>query len=382
MQSDSSTSPEGGGSARSLARDIPRAEWNALNRNENPFTDHRFLAALETAGCVGAETGWDPLPLSEAGGFAPAWRKHHSHGEFVFDFAWAEAAHRAGLRWFPKLLVAAPYSPVTGPRLLGDAKARVALVEALERRVAAEGSGVASVNFCDAVDRETLTEAEWLSRWDWQYHWHNHGYRDFEDFLDRLRSKPRKNIRRERRLAHSGWSYRWIDGEHATEAELDLLTHCYRITFLQYRNMPALNRAFFGQAARLFGDRFLACIASRDGEDRAASVFWKSPTRLYGRYWGALDDSRDVHFEACYYQGIERCIADGLEVFEPGAQGEHKIRRGFTPIATHSFHHVAHPGLREGIRRWLQQEDRVLRDLQPELERLLPYGDRAETRRR
>ena len=377
MPNDSSTSPEPNAAPISA---VGEESWNALNRGANPFTDHRFLSALEQAGCVGDNTGWQHAPMAQdpaSGVCAPAWLKFHSHGEFVFDFAWAEAAHRAGIRWYPKLLVAAPLTPVTGPRLLGHESApREALIEKLEEVVERDQLSSCGVNFCDALDHELLERRGWLGRFDWQFHWHNHDYRDFDDFLARLRSKPRKNIRRERRLAHTdGWRYRWLDGHGISEAELDTVARCYHTTFALYGNLPSLNREFFKIVARAFGKQFLVCMAARDGEDLACSVFWRNDRRLFGRYWGALVETRDVHFEACYYQGIDYCVEHGLEAFEPGAQGEHKIRRGFSPVKTFSFHYIRHPALREGIRRWLQMEAQALKAYREELKSLETYRE-------
>lgn len=376
MPSDSSISPDPGAA---LTGGVDATAWNALNREQNPFSDHRFLAALAQCGCVGGETGWQTASLPDTGTDActPAWLKFHSHGEFVFDFAWAEAAHRAGLRWYPKLLVAVPLTPVTGPRLLAnDPDARAALVEHLERVVEDRQLSGCHINFCDAVDRETLDRTDWLRRFDWQFHWYNRSYRDFDAFLAAMRSKPRKNIHRERRLAHQdGWRYRWIEGQDIRDTEIDTVADCYKTTFALYGNLPSLNRSFFKTAARAFAGQFLVCMASRAGEDLACSVFWRNDTRLYGRYWGSLVETRDVHFEACYYQGIDYCIEHGLEAFEPGAQGEHKIRRGFVPVRTWSYHHVRHPALREGIRRWLEAESRALEVYRGRLKSIEPFRD-------
>jgi len=372
MPNASSTSPE-----PSSVGDRDRARWNARNRDDNPFTDHRFLAALEECGCIGTDSGWTPATVASSGeqAFAPAWLKWHSHGEFVFDFIWAEAAHRAGLRWYPKLLVAVPLTPVTGPRLLGgDAEARRELIERLELRVEREALSSCAVNFCDERDAEDLERTGWLGRSDWQFHWFNDGYADFDAFLGRLRSKPRKNIRRERRLAHDdGWRYRWVDGARIRADELDTVYACYRTTFLRYRNLPALNRAFFARAARTFGSQFLVCFAALGGEDLACAVFWRGRDALFGRYWGSLVETRDVHFETCYYQGIEYCIEHGLARFEPGAQGEHKIRRGFRPVRTRSYHYIRHPGLREGVRRWLAMEHEALKEYREQLREFEPF---------
>ncbi|MFN2334856.1 MAG: GNAT family N-acetyltransferase [Wenzhouxiangellaceae bacterium] len=366
-------------SGPSAIRRIHSAAWNTLNRDANPFTDHRFLAALEQSGCVGGASGWQPAPIvsgQSPPGFAPAWLKQHSHGEFVFDFVWADAAHRAGIRWYPKLLVAAPMTPVTGPRLLGNEATRAQLLAELEHRVLADRLSSCAINFCDRPDCELLDQSAWLARSNWQFHWFNRGYNDFDAFLARLRSKPRKNIRRERRLAHAdGWGYRWVDGNAITNNELRLVSSCYQTTFELYGNRPSLNHAFFERVSRSFGRQFLVCIASRNGIDRACSVFWRNETRLFGRYWGALEETRDVHFEACYYQGIAYCIEHGLHAFEPGAQGEHKIRRGFVPVATSSYHFIRHAGLREGIRDWLRLECDALARYRQQLQTLIPYQD-------
>lgn len=362
MPKSSSTSPE------PLAGP---AGWNALNRGENPFTDARFLAAAIESGCVEGATGWHWAGLD-----IPAWLKLHSHGEFVFDFAWADAAHRSGLDWYPKLLVAAPFTPVTGPRLFGKTPgARANALSKLEQRIDDDGLAAASINFGDHEDSEILDDSAWLKRFGWQYHWLNRDWRDFDDFLGALRRKPRKNIRQERRKANDGWSYRWVDGTSITDDELETVTACYRTTHALYGNRPSLNADFFARAALSFGPGFLVCFATRAGEDRACSVFWKSATRLFGRYWGALEETRDVHFEACYYRGIEYCIEHGLEAFEPGAQGEHKIRRGFVPVRTRSWHWIRHAGLREGIRRWLEMETQALEDYRENLQSLVPYRE-------
>ncbi|NEZ03862.1 GNAT family N-acetyltransferase [Wenzhouxiangella sp. XN201] len=360
---------------------IDESAWNGLCAT-GPFVDWRFLASVESAGCTGANSGWRPLALVETEAdeilcAAPAWLKEHSHGEFVFDFAWAHASQQAGMPWYPKLLVAAPFTPVTGPRLLGSDRhpqAALRLVRRMESLVETLDLWSAGVNYCDENDTGVLREAGWLERFDWQYHWHNTGYQDFDDFLARLRHKPRKNIRAERHRVHAdGWHFRWRDGSTLSEAELDLVERCYQVTFALYGNLPSLNREFFERAATSFGDQFLVCIAEHDGKDLACAVYWRDEKRLYGRYWGSLVETRDVHFETCYYQGIDYCITEGLEWFEPGAQGEHKIRRGFLPHKTRSFHYIRHRGLREGIRRWLESEGAWLEQRREQLEQLDPY---------
>lgn len=374
--------PTDSGIAPQSVAGLPETDWNGLVEHTGPFVDWRFLASLEQTGCVGAAIGWKPgAQLEHEAGkpacAAPVWLKSHSRGEFVFDWIWAHAAAQAGMRWHPKLLVAAPFSPVTGPRLLGAAsypQAAERLVESLEQAVESRMLSSAGVNFCDENDAAVLRRAGWLERHDWQFHWHNPGYRDFDDFLDTLRRKPRKNIRAERRrVAEAGWTFEWKGGHSLTEADIDLADHCYQSTFALYGNLPMLNREFFGLCARRFGDDFLVCFARKDQQPLAAAIFWRDRHRLYGRYWGSLVETRDVHFETCYYQGIDYCIAHGLEWFEPGAQGEHKIRRGFLPRKTRSFHYIRHPGLRAGIRDWLEHEAEALAEYRRDLDRLDPF---------
>lgn len=374
--------PEAPGADRTARLD--RARWQSLSPATGPFVHWDFLDTLAQSGCTGEASGWTPCSLSQGSGpddvkvAAPAWIKQHSHGEFVFDWAWARAALQAGLAWYPKLLVAAPFTPVTGPRLLGVEQHRPqaeGLVEQMERLVEQRCFSSAGVNFCTEADAAVLSDAGWLSRFDWQYHWRNEGYRDFEDFLDRFRRKARKNLRAERRkVTESGWSFVWKDGSTLNDEEIDLVTRCYLSTFRMYGNSPSLNRNFFAAIAARFNSEFIVCLGRRHETPLAAAVFWRDATRLYGRYWGSLIDTRDVHFEACYYQGIEYCIREGLQWFEPGAQGEHKIRRGFLPQRTRSFHYIRHAGMRNAIARYLTAEAQALESYRRDLERLNPFA--------
>ncbi len=358
--------------------------WNGLDNSPGPFVDWRFLSALEQTGSVGQTSGWQPHPvvINNSQGrpvcAAPAYLKSHSHGEFVFDWAWARASIQVSLPWYPKLLVAAPFSPVPGPRLIGAQRhpeAAGELVEALEILVNSRNLSSAAVNFCGEADAQVLERAGWLYRFDWQFHWHNPGYRDFDDFLDCLKRKPRKNIRAERRrVCDQGWTFTWKNGSELNDEELDLADRCYQSTFALYGNLPMLNRQFFERTARAFGPQFLVCLACHDSVPRAAAIFWRDQQRLYGRYWGSLDDTRELHFETCYYQGIDYCIKHGLEWFEPGAQGEHKIRRGFLPRITRSYHYIRHPQLRSAIARYLAAEAETMMSYRAQLETLNPFG--------
>lgn len=362
--------------------------WNGLDPAAGPFTDWRFLASAEEAGCTGGGSGWLPLPLLEgdqevaADGSgvqvgAPAWLKLHSRGEFVFDFVWARAAAEAGLPWYPKLLVAAPFTPVPGPRLLGATRhpeAALKLIQRMEELVEDQALSSAAVNFCSPEDARLLRQAGWLERHDWQFHWHNPGYANFEEFLAALRHKPRKNIRAERRkVRQAGWSFRFRHGDELSAEELDLVHRCHRSTFATYGNPGALNHRFFELLAARLGPQFLVCIARLEQQDLACAIFLRDERRLYGRYWGSLVETRDVHFETSYYQGMDYCMEHGLEWFEPGAQGEHKIPRGFLPQTTRSFHYIRHLGLRHGIARWLEGERQALQQYRQALERLDPF---------
>lgn len=359
--------------------------WQGLDDRLGPFVDSRFINSLLRNGCVGGDTGWhfDPVNLGPAHAptaFAPAWIKHHSHGEFVFDWHWARAAHGAGLNWYPKLLVAAPFSPVTGPRLVGtqhQPEQAHALIQALQARAMQRRCSSVGINFCRPDEAERLATAGWLLRHDYQFHWPNRGYASFEDFLDQLQRKARKNIRAERRsVANQGWRIEWKTGHQLSAREVALITQCYQDTFARYGNLPMLNHAFFQDCATQFGEQFLVCLASlpAHGEEAvAAAIFWRDRERLYGRYWGSLVDTRDLHFELCYYQGIEYCIAHGLQWFEPGAQGEHKIRRGFLPQKTHSAHLIFHPGMRQAITQALRHEAEALAQYREQLRQLEPY---------
>ena len=345
------------------------------NTHPTPFVDIRFKQALIKHGCVGGQTGWQPVHELDA----PAYLKHHSHGEFVFDWMWARAAQRASISWYPKLLIAAPFSPVTGERLGLTNRQPDAMAQTLtdiEAFCHARRLSNAGINFCAPADREILDKSRWLHRFDWQFHWQNRDYETFDDFLGQLKRKPRKNIRAERKKPiDQGWTFKWIDGNEASNDQLALAHQCYSITHHRYGNHPALSLEFFIDVSRAFGDQFLLCVASQEDQDLACAIFFRDDTRLYGRYWGSLIETRDLHFETCYYQGIEYCIAEGLEWFEPGAQGEHKIKRGFMPHKTHSYHWFALPQLYQGISDYLKQEKRALLDYRAELETLNPYKD-------
>ncbi|KAF1703320.1 GNAT family N-acetyltransferase [Pseudoxanthomonas suwonensis] len=342
---------------------VPAAIWDALHGGDNPFVLHAFLDGLERHGCLRAGWGWTPRHLTlwdgdELVAAAPGYLKTNSHGEFVFDHAWARAYAGHGLEYYPKWLFAVPYSPVTGPRLLArDAAARRALVRAMAGRAQADGLSSAHVNFHSAGESVAF-DGDWLQRTDIQYHWHNPGHwRAFDDYLADMDHRHRKNIRQERaKVSRAGVAFRRLHGDEAGPAELDAIHRFYLQTFLEYGNAPTLTRDFIEYLARTIPRNLLMILAYLDGEPVAGALCLRGGDTLYGRYWGSDVTLPGLHFETCYYQGIEYCLEQGLTRFEPGAQGEHKLARGFLPALVHSHHHVVDPVFRQALREWCAQE--------------------------
>ena len=342
---------------------VQAGQWDALHDGANPFVAHAFLQGLEQHGCLRADRGWSPRHLSLWEGerlvaAAPGYLKHNSHGEFVFDHAWAHAWASHGMDYYPKWLFAVPYSPVTGPRLLArDPAARAALLAAIGERTAAAGLSSAHVNF-HTEDEDALFGPDWLARIDVQYHWSNRdGWADFDAFLAAMDHKHRKNIRQERaRVARSGLVFRRLQGDQAGAAELDAIHHFYLQTFREYGNAPALTREFISHIAREMSRNIMIVIAYHAGKAVAGALFLRGRDTLYGRYWGSDAVLPGLHFETCYYQGIEYCLEQGLARFEPGAQGEHKLARGFLPAFVRSRHRIADPRFAEAIGAWCAEE--------------------------
>ncbi|GAB3333235.1 GNAT family N-acetyltransferase [Marilutibacter aestuarii] len=354
--------------------------WDALHDGSNPFVGHAFLSGLESTGCIRADWGWTPrhLTLWERGRLvaaAPGYLKHNSHGEFVFDHAWAHAHARAGLDYFPKYLCAVPYSPVGGPRLLAaDPAHRPALLAAMTAWCEREGLSSAHVNFHSGSEAGSFGP-DWLARHDIQYHWENRdGWRDFDDFLAAMDSKHRKNIRRERaRLAASGVAFRVVHGDEASESDLASMHALYLQTFAEYGNHPALSLAFFRHLARALPRHLVLVLADVGAETLAGALCLRGGDTLYGRYWGCHATLPGLHFETCYYQGIEYCLREGLRRFEPGAQGEHKLARGFRPRLVHSRHWIADPVFRDALAGWCREESELVEQHAAALSRRLPF---------
>lgn len=365
--------------------DIPAAAWDALRPDDNPFLSHAFLAGLERTGCIRPEWGWQAhhLALYRHGALiaaAPLYLKGNSHGEFVFDWSWAAAWERAGGQYYPKLLNAVPYSPVTGPRLLVGhdavqaAERRELLVEAMRQQAQRLQLSSVHANFLTDADLDAFDD-DWMARSDVQFHWHNQGYADFDAFLAALNHKKRKNIRHERkRVAAQGLDIGMAGGAELTAQEWRRVHALYTDTFDAKGNHAALTEAFFQYLRKEFGNAVQLALARQEGEIVAVALMLRSASTLYGRYWGASVDLPDLHFELCYYQGIEYAIAQGLQRFEPGAQGEHKLARGFLPARTHSRHYLVHEGFRSAVRRALAQECEGMDAYAEELLEHSPYA--------
>ena len=360
--------------------DIPAAQWDALHDGCNPFISHAFLDGLERHRSLRPQFGWTPrhLALWDGAGLVaamPAYSKTNSHGEFVFDHAWAHAFARHGLDYFPKWLCAVPYTPVTGPRLLArDDLARRALLDALAAMTVEAAFSSAHVNFHGESEGSAF-DASWLARIDVQYHWRNDaGWADFEGFLAAMDHKHRKNIRQERaKVRRLGVDFRVVHGDEASDSDLAAMHGFYLQTFRDYGNTPALTLEFFRHLATSMPRQFVLILAERDGCAIAGALCLRGGDTLYGRYWGASELLPGLHFETCYYQGIDYCLREGLRAFEPGAQGEHKLARGFLPTLVHSRHWIADPAFAEAIGRWCVEEAESVRRYASQLASHSPF---------
>ncbi|HKG82923.1 MAG TPA: GNAT family N-acetyltransferase [Beijerinckiaceae bacterium] len=363
---------------------------DASGDTHNPFVSHAFLSALEDSGCVGGRSGWQPVHiLVEAGAgevvaAAPCYVKSHSQGEYVFDHGWADAYMRAGGRYYPKLQVSVPFTPVTGPRLLVSPQAdrdtaRAALVAGL--RALREKIGASSIHltFLPKADWDALGEDGLLQRVDQQFHWLNDGYAGFDDFLAALSSRKRKTIRRERRDAlGAGITVEILAGRELTEAHWDAFFAFYMDTGSRKWGRPYLNRRFFSLVGERMAERLVLFLAKRAGRYIAGAINFVGDTTLYGRNWGCIEDHPFLHFELCFYQAIDYAIAHGLARVEAGAQGEHKLARGYRPVATYSAHDIADPALRRAVAEYLTRERTYVAEAAAELSEALPFRHRAE----
>ncbi len=368
--------PDGGDAIaiRVLERiaEVPADQWDACAGSDNPFVGHGFLSALEDSGSVCAETGWQPQHLAiadEAGrlvAVAPLYLKSHSYGEYVFDWGWAEAYERAGGRYYPKLQCAVPFTPVTGPRLLirpdGATQALTgALLSGMVQLAERHDASSLHITFPPQAQWRQMTEAGLMARVGLQYFWTNRGYDSFEDFLGTLTSRKRKAIKKERRtVAESGITLRALRGDEIEERHWDAFHGFYLSTADRKWGHPYLNREFFHLLGERVADAVVLVVAEWDGRPVAGALNLRGARALYGRNWGATARAKFLHFEACYYQAIDYAIAHGLERVEAGAQGEHKIQRGYLPEETYSAHWIADPGLRDAVGHFLERERRAI----------------------
>jgi len=345
--------------------DISARSWDALHGSQNPFLSHVFLSGLEKHQCLRERWGWASSPVTLFDGdeliaAAPAYIKTNSHGEFVFDHAWAHAYARTGRDYYPKLVVATPYTPVTGPRLLAKNSAvREKLILQLEQKALEENFSSVHINFLPQAEASE-TPDYWLERCDVQFHWQNNtGWQGFDDFLAALNRKKRKNIQQERnQVLKAGISLRCISGHEANDDDVSAMYGFYCATQLEKGNHPALTLEFFRYLNREMPGNVVIFLAEKNGQAIAGAYCLRSDTTLYGRYWGASENIPGLHFETCYYQGIEYCLREGLATFEPGAQGEHKIARGFMPVLTHSRHFITEKAFADALYPWCEEERR------------------------
>ncbi|MEO6351720.1 MAG: GNAT family N-acetyltransferase [Burkholderiaceae bacterium] len=367
--------------------DVGQQDWDALVQlqgDANPFLSFAFLDALHASGCASAETGWQPQYLTlwndapgdtQLAAALPLYAKFHSYGEYVFDWAWADAYQRHGLEYYPKLLSAIPFTPVTGSRLLArDAPASAALIQALRALRVDSTLSSCHILYPPQAQAKQLEQAGYLLRSGVQFHWINAGYRHFDDFLSTLEHKKRKNIRAERRkVAEAGITFRHIAGNCATESDWVFFNRCYAHTYAEHRSSPYLNLDFFLRIGATMPHNILLIEARRDGRPIACSLLIHDQNTLYGRYWGALEHVPCLHFETAYYQPLEFCIAHRIGCFEGGAQGEHKMARGFLPQKTWSAHWLAHPAFADAIERFLARETGGIESYIDELNERNPF---------
>jgi uncharacterized protein len=365
--------------------------WDALDHGPSPFLEHGFLRALELSGSIGRGSGWHPFyllveaPGNEGGprlvGAVAAFVKSHSYGEYIFDWSWAGASERAGIPYYPKLVVAAPVTPATGRRILlapDLGPARDAVVDRLVDgvRELSDEAGCSSIHwlFCTADETGLLADRGFAPRASFQFHWHDHGYADFDDFLARMSSRKRKQFRKERRrVADAIDQLRFVPGDELGDRQLAAMDRYYRETVADHGGMDYLRPGFFEHLVALLPERVQFAEVRRGGHLVAGALYLETAAGLYGRYWGADEPIDCLHFEVAYYAAIERCIARGIPLFEAGAQGEHKLLRGFEPSATHSAHWFRHPALAEGIGQFLGQERRSVEARMRALAAHLPF---------
>jgi len=366
--------------------EVSASEWNALDLRGQPFLRHEFLAALEDTGCACDDTGWrtSHVIIREPSsrqllGAAPLYLKQHSFGEFVFDFSWADAYARAGLDYYPKLVNAIPFTPASGPRLLlalqaDRSKIAGQLMKAIEAFAAEHDCSSAHSLFVDEESQSQLETHGWLSRASCQFQWRNCGYRDMSEFFAQFRADKRKKAQRERRrVSEQGITFKTFNGAELSLADWRLIHALSAKTFHEHGHEHYLTAEFFHRVSQALPDQVMVKLAEHQGAAVATAIFFHSNTTLFGRYWGASENFHSLHFETCYYQGIEFCIERSIERFEPGTQGEHKVARGFEPTLTHSAHHLRDPRFAAAIAHYLQRERAAVETYAEEMRTHVPF---------
>jgi predicted N-acyltransferase len=366
-------------------KQFTQLEWNNIAGTDYPFLRHEFLSALETHDCVGEKYGWIPrfLAIRDANGklsgAIPLYLKTNSYGEFVFDWSWADAYQRQGLKYYPKAVVAVPYTPVTGSRFLiaRHCDQRATALQLIQfAQQFAESEGLSSLHWLFTDDEQTgwLKEKQLSLRLGCQFHWHNHQYANFDAFLSTMTTRKRKKIKRERRhVTEANIEHRIVHGHEANDALLKTMYDFYQTTFEKKSGCPTLTLSFFTEIAQTMGEQLVFIVATKASQAVAGAICFRSQNTLYGRHWGCYEDYHSLHFETCYYQGIEYCIENRLEYFEPGAQGEHKISRGFLPVETWSAHWIADAKFNNAIKHFLSHEQAAMKDYIEELRNRTPY---------
>jgi predicted N-acyltransferase len=363
--------------------DIPAAAWDACATSDNPFVSHAFLKALEDSGSTGQDAGWIPQHMAfydtdgSIGAVAPMYAKLHSYGEYVFDQAWAEAFENAGGNYYPKLQICAPFSPVPGPRLLRHPEKNIpigAISSALKGICRQSSLSSAHVTFCTEDEWKELGQAGWLQRLGMQFHWHNNNYKTFDDFLAALSSKHRKSIRRERRDAHAaGLTFLTLRGDDIKTRHWDAFYKFYMATSDRKWGSAYLTREFFTELSKHMSDKVVLMMAQHDGTLVAGALNLLSHDTLYGRNWGCIGEWPFLHFELCYYRALDFAIEHGLKRVEAGAQGEHKIQRGYLPQLTYSAHFIAHKGLERAVENFLTRERAAIKATMEDADHFSPF---------
>lgn len=367
--------------------EVSATDWNALFNSNSPFTSHAFLSALESSGCTTAKTGWAPHHLlvylgEQLVAAMPCYLKSHSYGEYIFDWSWAEAYERNGLEYYPKIVNAIPYTPATGPRL-GiapeyhhlSAEIIACIHQTLQQLCSATESSNWQSLFVDASLNQQLQAQGWIARNDVQFHWFNRHYKSFDDFVGTFTSRKRKNVLKERRrVLEAGVTVKTLEGDEIDDALWQQFFLFYQLTYMKRsRHGGYLNLEFFTALSKTMAANIMMVIAQKDDETIAASLFFKSDNSLYGRYWGCVESYQFLHFECCYYQGIDYCIEHNLKRFDAGAQGEHKLQRGFEPIKTYANYYIQHPQFAHAIADYLRQEQTHIEQYIESAKTQLPY---------